>query len=180
MGRGRKALSAVKSLKCNYQLKDEVKTEKLPIWMKKLYKYTKLYCLPTCFFSLRGAFLKSHTSRKIEHFQMPQITPGSQRINQNIELFLGKRDVVCPTGSRAVPSLPRKRDHFVVAGRRGALVNPSQLRGTDSPNAVHSVIVWSGNLLQLRVIGNCNGSSVSLNFKRTKAVSVSNSAVSSW
>lgn len=110
---------------------------------------------------------------------MPQITPGSQRINQNIELFLGKRDVVCPTGSRAVPSLPRKRDHFVVAGRRGALVNPSHLRGTDSPNAVHSVIVWSRNLLQLRVIGNCNGSSVFLNFKRTKAVSVSNSAVSS-
>lgn len=90
----------------------------------------KLYCLPTCyFFSLSSALLKSHTSRNIEYFQIPQITSGrdSQRMNQNIELFPGKWDVASPRGSRAVPSLPRKRGDFVMAGLLRALSIPASL-----------------------------------------------------
>lgn len=130
MGSWMRTLSAVKSLKCNYPQKEDVKIGKFLIWILKKYKYTKLYCLPTCyFFSLSGALLKRHTSGKIEYFWMAQITPGrgSQRINQNIELFPGKWDVVCLRGSRAVPSLPRKRDHFVMTGLLGALSAPASL-----------------------------------------------------
>lgn len=89
MGKGKRTLSTVKSLKCNYRLKEEVKIEKLLISIKKMYKYTKLYCLPICyFFSLSGAFLKSFLAtsnrleKKIEHFQMPQIVPESQIITK--------------------------------------------------------------------------------------------------
>lgn len=49
----------------------------------------KLYCLFTCYFSLRDAFWKSRTSRKTECFQMPQIKPVRGRINQNIEFSQG-------------------------------------------------------------------------------------------
>lgn len=76
MGRGRRATSAIKTLKDNYRLKDGVRNWKIRKKNKKKCKYMKLDFLSPCyfhssFFSLRGALARSHTSSNIGYFQPP-------------------------------------------------------------------------------------------------------------
>lgn len=90
MGRERRATSAIKTLKYNYQLKEGVRGSKVTNKKKKNQDFLFPCYFQSFFFSLRGAQARSHTSSNTGYFETPQRASGSgsPRMNQNVGISL--------------------------------------------------------------------------------------------